>query len=162
MSIKASSAEAPDQDPEKRPLLSDYIRERAEFRRRQGYPELSYADSLQVRAGMWRSLLAILARHDLLLCPTNAVGAVAAEHSPVAEGFTIDGKATDPGLGWNMTWPFNLLPQAPVATVPSGFDRHGVPTGLQIVGRPFDDRAVFAAAAAFERARPWSGHRPAL
>jgi aspartyl-tRNA(Asn)/glutamyl-tRNA(Gln) amidotransferase subunit A len=39
--------------------------------------------------------------------------------------------------------------------VPSGFASTGVPTGLQIVGRTFDDVSVFRAAAAFEKAKPW-------
>jgi len=154
--------EAPEEDPEKAPLLSDYIRGRKAFRERHNYPKLTYAQSLAIRSDMWSRLLTILRSYDILICPTNAVGAVAADHSPVREGFEIDGKPTDPGLGWNMTWSFNMLPQTPVATVPSGFDRHGVPTGLQIVGRPFDDVAVFRAAAAYEAARPWSGKRPNL
>jgi Asp-tRNA(Asn)/Glu-tRNA(Gln) amidotransferase A subunit family amidase len=40
-------------------------------------------------------------------------------------------------------------------SVPSGFARNGVPTGLSIVGRSYDDVSVFRAAAAFERLRPW-------
>jgi Asp-tRNA(Asn)/Glu-tRNA(Gln) amidotransferase A subunit family amidase len=39
-------------------------------------------------------------------------------------------------------------------SVPSGFAKSGVPTGLQIVGRPYDDVAVFRAASAYERLRP--------
>jgi aspartyl-tRNA(Asn)/glutamyl-tRNA(Gln) amidotransferase subunit A len=34
--------------------------------------------------------------------------------------------------------------------------------GLQIVGRRFDDATVLRASAAFERARPWAAHRPAI
>ncbi len=76
--------------------------------------------------------------------------------------FTINGKKIEAALGWVMTYPFNLLPQLPVASVPSGFAKTGVPTGLQIVGRPFDDVSVFRTAAAYERARPWNGQRPRL
>jgi Asp-tRNA(Asn)/Glu-tRNA(Gln) amidotransferase A subunit family amidase len=39
-------------------------------------------------------------------------------------------------------------------SAPSGFARNGVPTGLQIVGRPYDDVSVFRAAAAFETLHP--------
>ena len=35
-----------------------------------------------------------------------------------------------------------------------------LPIGLQIIGRPFDDIAVFHAAAAFEKAKPWRAVRP--
>ena len=40
-------------------------------------------------------------------------------------------------------------------SVPSGFADNGVPTGLQIAGRPYDDVTVFRAAAAYARVRPW-------
>jgi hypothetical protein len=41
--------------------------------------------------------------------------------------------------------------------VPAGFTEDGLPIGMQIVGRRFDDGAVLAASAAFERVRPWHG-----
>jgi aspartyl-tRNA(Asn)/glutamyl-tRNA(Gln) amidotransferase subunit A len=50
----------------------------------------------------------------------------------------------------------------PAASVPCGFTEDGLPIGLQIVGRRFDDVTVLRASAAFERARPWAHHRPAL
>jgi aspartyl-tRNA(Asn)/glutamyl-tRNA(Gln) amidotransferase subunit A len=40
----------------------------------------------------------------------------------------------------------------PVASVPCGFDRHGLPIGLQIVGRPGDERTVLNVAHRYERA----------
>lgn len=50
----------------------------------------------------------------------------------------------------------------PAASVPCGFTADGLPVGLQIVGRRFDDAGVLAAAAAFEQAQPWAQRRPAL
>jgi amidase len=50
---------------------------------------------------------------------------------------------------------FNIASRCPVLNVPSGFADNGVPTGLQIVGRPFEDVSVFRAGAAYERLRPW-------
>ena len=48
-------------------------------------------------------------------------------------------------------------------SVPTGFSSYGVPTGLQIVGRPYDDHGVFRASAAFEAAtQPWRDKRPAI
>ncbi|RJO77149.1 amidase [Nocardia panacis] len=64
-------------------------------------------------------------------------------------------------LGWLLTYPFNLVP-APAITVPAGFTSAGLPVGLQIVGRMRADADVLAAAAAFERLRPWAQHRPVL
>ena len=54
---------------------------------------------------------------------------------------------------------YNMSEQ-PAATINCGYDDDGLPIGLQIVGRRFDDLGVLAAAMAFERmrageARPW-------
>jgi aspartyl-tRNA(Asn)/glutamyl-tRNA(Gln) amidotransferase subunit A len=39
--------------------------------------------------------------------------------------------------------------------VPCGFARNGLPVGLQIVGRMYDDATVLRAAYAYEQAQPW-------
>ena len=96
----------------------------------------------------------------MLLCPTLAVAATGAEHGGDDTDFTINGKPVDAMLQWAMTYPFNLVSQCPVASVPSGFVSTGAPSGLQIVGRTYDDLMVFRAAAAFEAARPWRDTRP--
>jgi Asp-tRNA(Asn)/Glu-tRNA(Gln) amidotransferase A subunit family amidase len=111
---------------------------------------------------MYDKLEPILERCQILLSPTLAVPSVPAEHDPLDDSFTINGKKVEPQIGWCMTFPFNMLCQLPVATVPCGFGKSGVPVGLQIVGRPFDDLTVFQAAAAFEQARPWRQHRPKI
>ena len=59
------------------------------------------------------------------------------------------------------TYPFNVTGQ-PAASVPCGFTKDGLPIGLRIVGRRFDDSTVLRASAAFERARPWAHLRPVL
>ena len=67
---------------------------------------------------------------------------------------------SDPMLGWVLTVPFNMLSTHPVLSVPAAQSRSGVPIGIQIVGRPFDDDAVFRAGLAFETARgPWFADR---
>ena len=48
-----------------------------------------------------------------------------------------------------------MMSRCPVISVPSGQAKNGVPTGIQIVGRSYDDVSVFRAAAAYEQARPW-------
>ena len=57
------------------------------------------------------------------------------------------------------TAPFNLSGQ-PALTVPCGFDRDGLPIGLQIAGRPFDEATVLRIGAAYEATTTWSERRP--
>jgi Asp-tRNA(Asn)/Glu-tRNA(Gln) amidotransferase A subunit family amidase len=105
---------------------------------------------------MYKTLGPILEEYDILICPTLAVPSVPAWHDNKDPEFTINGKRIDPYVQWAMTYPFNLVSQCPVASVPTGFASTGVPTGMQIVGRSFDDLRVFRAAAAFEGIRPWN------
>ncbi len=65
-------------------------------------------------------------------------------------------------LSWaEFSYPFNLTGD-PAASVPCGFTSAGLPVGLQIVGRRFDDLGVLQAAAAFEEVQGWAEKRPAL
>jgi Asp-tRNA(Asn)/Glu-tRNA(Gln) amidotransferase A subunit family amidase len=50
----------------------------------------------------------------------------------------------------------------PAISIPAGFTPGGLPVGLQIASRQYDDYGVLNAAAAFEQARPWTDRRPAL
>lgn len=95
----------------------------------------------------------LLERYHLFVCPTTAVPAVAADHDPYATDFTIDGKPVDARSGWIMTYPFNVLGRLPVMALPSGRACNGVPTGIQIIARSYDDKRCFQAAYAYEAAR---------
>ena len=48
----------------------------------------------------------------------------------------------------------------PAISVPAGFDGNGLPLGLQIVGRPWDELAVLRVAHLFQTATSWSGRHP--
>jgi amidase len=101
---------------------------------------------------MYPPLAVILDRCNIFVCPTNALAAVPADLDPTSAEVRINGISVDPVLGWVMTYPFNMLSRCPVMSVPSGRAETGVPTGIQIVGRSFDDVSVFRAAAAYEKA----------
>src|SRR5437667_11720 len=129
------------------------------FIRRGG--SITARDYLRARARVaeyWEEVRAFSERFDFLLTPTTAVAPFPADGRPPRE---IDGESVSV-LGWMpFTYPFNLTGQ-PAASVPAGLTADGLPVGLQIVGRRHADRAVLAAAAAYEAARPWSARRPAL
>jgi len=97
-------------------------------------------------------------RYDLLLTPTVAVPPFEIGKYGVRE---IAGVEVSP-IGWMpFTYPFNITGQ-PAASVLCGWTDNGLPVGLQIVGRRFDDATVLRAAYAFEQALPWADRRPPL
>jgi len=115
-----------------------------------------------VRGEMYKTLGPILEDYQVLICPTTALPAVKHDHDASDMSFTIDGAKVPASIGWYMTMPFNLVSQCPVIAVPTGFAASGIPTGMQIVGKTFDDLSVFRAAGAYEKARPWRGRRPQI
>ncbi len=149
--------------PRHREDMTNYARSFAEFGR--GTTGADLLSSMEVLNEMYATLGPMLERYHVLVCPTMAVPAVAADYDPGVDSCQINGKSVHPVWGWTMTYPFNMMSRCPVMSVPSGRASNGVPTGLQIVGRTFDDVSVFRAAAALEQARPLfvgSAERPPL
>jgi hypothetical protein len=50
----------------------------------------------------------------------------------------------------------------PAIPIPCGFDDDGMPIGLQLAGRPFDDGTVLRAAHAYQQATDWQLRRPSI
>jgi len=116
--------------------------------------------SLEIlRARQWAALSPILARCDALLCPTMALPAPPADARDAAYERT---DAAGRYHALDMTCLFNFVSQCPALSVPSGLTAAGLPTGLQIVGRRFDDLGALAIGKAVETVRPWAGRRPPL
>ena len=95
---------------------------------------------------------------DFLLTPSVSVAAFPAERLSPPDWPQHDWD----WVQWaEFSYPFNMS-WNPAASVPCGFTEDGLPVGLQIVGRRFDDLGVLQAAAAFEEAQPWGDRRPNL
>ncbi len=107
-----------------------------------------YVRSLETASLMYEWLGPLLERYDVFVCPTTTKPAIAANAKLGYESFEAEGKSMPGGLSWCMTYPFNMLSRCPVLAVPSGFGKTGVPTGIQIVGRSYEDVKVFRAGAA--------------
>ena len=112
-----------------------------------------------VRTKQWHRLCEVFESHDALICPTTQIEPPPAEHTDAMyDGETTDGKLT----GTALTHVFNNVAQCPALSVPAGWTRDGLPTGLQIVGHRFDDLTVLRIGAAVERQRPWADRRPPI
>ena len=112
-----------------------------------------------VRTDHWLKLAPVLGEFDALLCPTMTVAAPETGKTEQEFEFMDDAGRYH---ALDMTAPFSCVSQCPALSVPSGFTKNGLPTGLQIVGRRYDDLGVLTIAAALERARPWADRRPPL
>ena len=117
---------------------------------------------LDLEGRIYAPLGALLEDYDALICPTFAVPALPATYE-VGDPVEINGEPTAHWMDAMMTLPFNIASRCPVLSVPSGLSRDGVPTGLSVVGKTYDDVAAFRVAAAHEVTFPWldePGRRP--
>ncbi len=113
-----------------------------------------------VRTGVLDAFEDLFERYDLLVSPTLAVPPFENAGDGNTTGPTrVNGEVVDPLIGWCLTYPANFTGY-PAASVPAGFTRDGLPVGIQLVGRRFDEATVLAVSAAIERTRPWSGSYP--
>lgn len=132
-------------------LMTDYALRFAETAKKTTLDDMT--KSWECVQAMYETFGPMMETHDIFVCPTLSVPAVRADHDPYDPDFRINGVRVDPEYGWVLTHQFNMLHYCPVMSVPTGLAKSGVPTGMQIVGRTFDDVAVFRAAAAFESVR---------
>ena len=138
---------------EHRDLLSDYSRWYAE--KTSEWVPNAFGEAVELRARMYESFGPVLEKYDAFICPTTSVPSIPATMGP-EQFLDVDGQRITADFEWCLTYPFNLLGQLPALSVPSGVSSSGVPTGIQIVARAYDDAPVFKVAAAVERLRPWS------
>src|SRR5207253_3789639 len=118
-----------------------------------GYYEAYYGRAQAVRARLRQDFDAAFQRFDFLLTPTTPEVA-----------FPIGAKTDDPlsmYLSDIFTAPANLV-GIPALAVPSGFSREGLPLSLQIMAPHFAERALFRAAAFFEKETNYWQRAPKL
>jgi aspartyl-tRNA(Asn)/glutamyl-tRNA(Gln) amidotransferase subunit A len=109
-------------------------------------PAASYLRAQQLRSAAMAAMRRLFTEVDALITP-SAIG-------PAPEGLSSTG---DPVLNTPAST-FGL----PALGVPMGFAPSGLPLGLQIMGRPFDEATVLRVGAAYEAATPWHTQRPTL
>jgi aspartyl-tRNA(Asn)/glutamyl-tRNA(Gln) amidotransferase subunit A len=108
-----------------------------------GYYDAYYLRAQKVRALILKDFTEAFAHVDALVTPTTPSAAF-------AQGEKMDDPVTM-YLNDVFTVPANMA-GIPGLSVPAGLDAQGLPLGLQVLGRPFDEETVFAVAAEIERA----------
>ena len=117
-----------------------------------------YLKGQRLRVLLRDEVVAAHAKLDVLLAPSVAIAA-----PPVGQTEVRVGSETLPVRATliRFTRPFNLTGH-PAASVPCGFTAEGLPMGLQIIGRPFDEATVLRVADAYQRITDWHTRRPPM
>ena len=103
------------------------------------------------RRAVVAQLAAIFDEVDVILCPTSADAAFAAEGPMPTQ---VGGVDCHPGMHVLPTMLANLV-NLPAISVPAGLTSSGMPVGLQIIGPRFREDICLAIAARYEAAHPW-------
>jgi aspartyl-tRNA(Asn)/glutamyl-tRNA(Gln) amidotransferase subunit A len=108
-----------------------------------------YTEAVEQCERLRAEIAAIFGRYDLLLCPTGPVPAPPHDSYELeVAGQKVSGRHALAG-----TMPFDLT-GSPAISVPFGFSSEGLPIGVQLVGRHFDEATVLHAAAKLEDLQP--------
>ncbi|GAB4134778.1 MAG: hypothetical protein Tsb009_00170 [Planctomycetaceae bacterium] len=116
-------------------------------------PAKDYINAMRIRAIIQKELDQLLSKYDALVTPTLATVAYPND-KPWGEyrrGFrnsNIGGAGNAAGI--------------PAITVPNGFGEGGMPTGLQFVGRAFDENKLLAVASAYQSKTEWHTRHPKI
>ena len=118
-----------------------------------GYYDAYYLRAQKVRTLIRNEFTAVLRDCDALLSPTSPVPA-----------FRLGEKSADP-LAMYLTDIYTIsvnLAGLPGISIPCGFTAGGLPLGLQLIGRPFQETDLLAIAHAYEQAHDWHTRHPKL
>jgi aspartyl-tRNA(Asn)/glutamyl-tRNA(Gln) amidotransferase subunit A len=118
-----------------------------------GYYDAYYKKASQVRTLIKRDFEKAFEEVDYIITPTSP--------SPA---FKIGEKVDDP-LQMYLSDIFTIsvnLAGLPAISIPCGFSEQGLPIGLQIIGKPFDESGILQLAYAYEQSTPWHKMKPKL
>ena len=118
-----------------------------------GYYDAYYLKAQKVRTLIRQDFLDAFAKVDALLTPVAPTPA-----------FAIGEKVDDPlqmYLSDIYTIPVNLAGTCAMS-LPCGFSAGGLPIGMQLIGKPFDEATILRTGHAFEQATEWHKRRPEL
>ncbi|MCC6312529.1 MAG: amidase, partial [Thermomicrobiales bacterium] len=121
-------------------------------------PAVTYLHAQRLRRQIIDEMLAVLTEVDFLITATTPTAATLLDQD------VTTGDEADPELLAALiyfTCPFNLT-GFPAISIPCGFTERGLPVGLQIAARPFDESRLLRIAHAYERTTPWHDALPPL
>ncbi len=141
-----SRAEGFGEEVKRRIILGSYVLS-------SGYYDAYYLRAQKVRTLIRRDFEAAFEKVDVIMTPTSPTTA-----------FKIGEKTSDPlSMYLSDICTINVnLAGLPGISVPCGFSAAGLPVGLQMIGKAFDERNLLSFAASYEAAHEWASRRPTL
>jgi amidase len=130
---------------------------RATWERGKDYKAAEYINAIMQMHNISRMIMQTLAPYDALITPTLTRPAVRLGTLPSS----VHGGFQEVFQWLAFTFPFNATGQ-PAFSLPNRFSSDGLPIGLQIVGRQYDEAGIIALAAQFEEARQWKDAHPPI
>ena len=118
-----------------------------------GYYDAYYLRALKVRTLIKQDFDKVFKEFDCIVTPTSPTPA-----------FKIGEKIEDP-LKMYLSDIYTIsanLAGIPAISIPCGFTKKGLPVGLQILAKPFNEEMLFRVAYAYEQNTPWHLEKPKL
>jgi aspartyl-tRNA(Asn)/glutamyl-tRNA(Gln) amidotransferase subunit A len=119
-------------------------------------PAITYLEAMRWRGPALSAHAAATAGVDAVIAPVSPIPAPTIAESDV--GNSPEADAVLPRLT-RFTRPVNYL-GLPALSIPSGFTKSGLPVGLQLIGRSFDEATLLRIGAAFQRATDFHARVP--
>lgn len=112
-----------------------------------------YKKALQVRTIICREFDEAFEKYDVILMPTSPSGVfeIGDREAGCMQTYSADAYTVPASLAG-----------LPAISIPCGFDKEGLPVGMQLVGKAFDEATILRAAYAFEQSTEYSDVRPNL
>jgi aspartyl-tRNA(Asn)/glutamyl-tRNA(Gln) amidotransferase subunit A len=133
-------------DPRFMPYTRDFLEKSSAE-----YAKVGTYAGLMLESHVHQALATVFDGHDALICPTLGATGFVAGDDYTEHGITVAGEYVELYIFAALTPIFNVASRHPVLNVPSGRASNGVPTGVQVVARPYDDVTAFHVGAAAER-----------
>ncbi len=111
-----------------------------------------YIRALRTRSRVQHAIGRLLREVDVLLLPTVPIMPLRCDETPSSDQLLLCARNTR----------LFSVAGVPTISVPAGFSHQGLPIGLQIVGRPFDESTIVRIAGIYERATQWHARMPAM
>ncbi len=119
----------------------------------QHIPAIDYLRAQHERRIFSSNLRTVMRQVDALVLPTLPIAAIPIEQ--IDQDITIDGITENATVSLlRLTMPFNLT-GLPAASFPCGFTTSGLPIGLQVVGKPFEEATVLRIGHAYQQITDW-------